>query len=111
MGIYDREYYRREGPNYLEAFQIRGQACKWPIVLNVALYAAQLLTRVPMGHLPGGAVREWHHGPLTDALILDTEKVYQGQVWRLVTYAFLHDPGGYAGSGTFYLHIILNMWF
>ena len=46
MGIYDREYYRREGPSFLEAFHLRGQVCKWLIILNIVAYVIQLFTRV-----------------------------------------------------------------
>ncbi len=109
MGIYDREYYRREGPSFLDSFHLRGQVCKWLIVLNVVIYAVQLLTRVPFG--PPNFVLWWTPGPFTDALILDTQKVLDGQVWRLVTYAFLHDPGVGFAPGYFYLHILFNMWF
>src|SRR5262249_52983541 len=41
---------------------------------------------------------------ITDTFILNTEAVMQGQVWRLLTYAFLHDPGGF-------WHILFNMLF
>jgi membrane associated rhomboid family serine protease len=37
-------------------------------------------------------------------LILVPEKVMSGEVWRLLTYAFLHDTGSI-------WHIVLNMWF
>ena len=29
MGIYDREYYRRDGPSFLGSFSDRGKVCKW----------------------------------------------------------------------------------
>jgi membrane associated rhomboid family serine protease len=44
-------------------------------------------------------------GWLTDWLILDTDKVLAGQVWRLLTYAFLHAPEYFS------LHLIFNMLF
>jgi membrane associated rhomboid family serine protease len=109
MGIYDREYYRREGPSFLDSFQLRGQVCKWLIVLNVLVYGIQLFTRTAVG--PPGFVLYWLPGPFTDALLLNTDAVFQGQVWRLLTYAFLHDPGVGFAPGHFYLHIIFNMWF
>src|SRR6516162_1510807 len=40
MGIYDREYYRRDGPSLLS----RGQACKWLIIINVVVFIMQMLT-------------------------------------------------------------------
>ncbi len=112
MGIYDREYYRRDGPNFLGAFHLRGQVCKWLIIVNIAIFVVQLLTRV-------GGVRDWDGnfvswlpGPFTDALLLDVQKVFEGQVWRLLTYAFLHDPGtGFPPPSGWYWHIVFNMWF
>jgi membrane associated rhomboid family serine protease len=93
MGIYDREYYRREGPSFLD----RGQVCKWLIGVNVACFVIQVLTR-PRGFGPMGM------GPFTDWLVLDVEQVLHGQIWRLLTYAFLHDPGNI-------WHIVFNMLF
>jgi membrane associated rhomboid family serine protease len=90
MGIYDREYYRRDGPGFLGAFTERGQVCKYLIGINVVLFILQFLTA--------------NSGLVTDALILDPAKVLDGQVWRLLTYAFLHSPGEL-------LHILFNMLF
>jgi membrane associated rhomboid family serine protease len=92
MGIYDREYYRRSGPSFLGAFAGRGTVCKWLIGANVAFFVAQLLTN------------DGVHQPFTDALQLDVGKVLHGEVWRLLTYAFLHDPGDF-------FHILFNMLF
>ena len=44
MGIYDREYYRREGPSYLGSFMERGKVCKWLIIINVVCYGLQLFS-------------------------------------------------------------------
>src|SRR5262249_44097588 len=107
MGIYDREYYRKEGPSFLDSFATKGQVCKWLVIVNVVVWLLQLLTRqrplingvtVPFG---------WTDGPLTEALVLDAAKVFDGQIWRLLTYAFLHDPGTLFSPQGFYLHIIL----
>jgi membrane associated rhomboid family serine protease len=102
MGIYDRDYYRREGPSYLGSFLERGLVCKWLIGINIVLFVLQMLTRVADAH---GHVGD---GFITDALILNVDKVIHGQAWRLLTHAFLHsvsDP----------YHIIFNMlalwWF
>jgi len=97
MGIYDREYYRREGPSFLEAFGGRGSACKWLILLNVGLFILQFVTggRDPFGRVDGG---------VTGAFRLDTGLVLEGQIWRLFTYAFLHDPASF-------WHIFFNMLF
>jgi membrane associated rhomboid family serine protease len=89
MGIYDREYYRREGGGFLGGFADRGQVCKWLILANIAVFVLQLMTR----------------DVVTSALILDVDAVAHGQVWRLLTYAFLHEPYGFPW------HILINMLF
>jgi membrane associated rhomboid family serine protease len=99
MGIYDREYYRRDGPSLLAYFSDRGAVCKWLILINVVVFVLQLLTRnlgVPDGRAGLGA--------FTEAFYLQPDKVLHGQVWRLVTYAFLHDPYSL-------FHIVFNMLF
>ena len=89
MGINDRDYVRREGPSFLGSFADRGTICKWLIGINVALFVCQLLT----------------NGTLTRVLDLNVEAVvFHGEIWRLLTYAFLHDPGDL-------LHILFNMLF
>ena len=94
MGIYDREYYRKEGPSYLDALIPSGQVCKWLIGINILVFIAQLMTKE----------RGLQLGPVGDWFELDTLKVTQGQVWRLVTYAFLHSPETW-------MHIFFNMLF
>jgi len=43
MGIYDRDYYRKDGPSFLGSFTGRGTACKWLIAINVILFVVQLI--------------------------------------------------------------------
>ena len=88
MGIYDREYYRRDSPSFLQLFTGAGQVCKWLILINVIVFVAQLL-------LPG---------EFEEVLWLRAPDVLHGQVWRLLTYAFLHYRGNV-------LHILFNMLF
>ncbi len=90
MGIYDREYYRKEGPSYVEMLVPSGLVCKWLIVANVIVF---LITELARGEA-GAAVFEWG--------VLYMPYVAQGEVWRLLSYAFLH-----AGLG----HILWNMLF
>jgi membrane associated rhomboid family serine protease len=92
MGIYDRDYYRREAPSFLGSFAGQGQVCKWLILINAAIFILQLMTRA-----------RGDTGPLTEALVLDPSKVAHGEVWRLLTYAFLHSDHWW--------HIVFNMLF
>jgi membrane associated rhomboid family serine protease len=108
MGIYDRDYYRREGHSIFGSFSDRGVICKWLIVINIVVFVLQLLTR-PRAIDPNDAIMgQEHFGFVTDLLILDVPRVLHGEVWRLLTYAFLHDPD-------WVWHIVLNMlclwWF
>jgi membrane associated rhomboid family serine protease len=96
MGIYDRDYTRREGPSFLGSFVERGQVCRWLIGINVAVFVAQILT------LPGTGLDGL--GWFTETFDLKADRVLQGQVWRLLTYGFLHDPW------TIW-HIVFNMLF
>jgi membrane associated rhomboid family serine protease len=98
MGFYDRDYYRRERSSSWLGFNGRGEVCKWLILINVVIFMVQSLTMTP------GADGREAFGPVTNALILDVNSVLHGQVWRLLTYAFLHEPG------TLW-HIFLNMLF
>jgi membrane associated rhomboid family serine protease len=100
MGIYDRDYYRREGPTLFGSFADRGTVCKWLIGVNAAVFVLQMLT-VQTVVTPLGLDQR---SPVTDALLLDVEKVMHGQVWRLLTYAFLHDTNSI-------MHILFNMLF
>src|SRR2546425_1054202 len=108
MGIYDREYYRREGPSILGSFSDRGQACKWLIGINVICFIIQLVTqqRPEMGLDPRGFLVRGHPtpGPFTEALVLNVDAVLHGQLWRLLTYAFLHET-------SIWQHIVFNMLF
>jgi membrane associated rhomboid family serine protease len=98
MGIYDREYYRREGPSIFASFTERGKVCKWIILANIIFFVLQLLTRPHAEALIRSA------GWVTDTFWLDTDKVLHGQVWRLLSYAFLHDTNSL-------MHILFNMLF
>jgi rhomboid family protein len=97
MGIYDRDYYRREGPSFLGSIAERGKVCKWLIVINAVVFVLQLLTldRNEAGIVMGD-------GELTRWLQLDSDRVLHGEVWRLLTHAFLHDYRSW-------VHIIVNM--
>ncbi len=95
MGIYDREYYRREGPSFLGSIAESGRVWFWLIIINVVCFVVQIATK---SHEP--TLQE----PFTDALLLNVNKIMHGEVWRLLTYAFLHDPNSI-------WHIVFNMLF
>jgi len=97
MGIYDRDYVRREGSSFLGSFVERGRVCRWLVGINIVAFIAQVLT-LQSGNAPNSL------GWFTDAFDLTVDRVMHGQVWRLLTYAFLHDTGHI-------LHILFNMLF
>ncbi|HEV3237282.1 MAG TPA: rhomboid family intramembrane serine protease [Gemmataceae bacterium] len=96
MGIYDRDYYRREGPSFLESFSGQGRVCKYLIIANVIFLVLQIIS--PPGPNPNSL------GVFTDLFELKVDKVLSGQVWRLLSYAFLHHYGVWT-------HIVFNMLF
>jgi membrane associated rhomboid family serine protease len=111
MGIYDREYYRREGPSFLGSLVEQGLVCKWLIGINVACFVIQVMTRTQMtmpNPMGGPDIRlPFFREPFTDALALNVDKVMHGEVWRLLTYAFLHSTSNI-------WHILFNLltlWF
>lgn len=107
MGISSRDYFRdedRTGGGRIEWLSDT-PTVRWIIFLTVAVFVAQLLfvTRI---EVPGTGFR------ISTSLVeewgaMDTPAVLSGQVWRLLTYAFLHDRGSL-------WHIAMNMlifWF
>ncbi len=94
MGFYDRDYLRRDRPSFLATMGGGAVVCKWLIAVNIALFVLQLLTQQGRGE----------GFDLTRAFWLDTSAVKSGEVWRLLTYAFVHDPNGL-------LHIAFNLYF
>ena len=53
MTIYDREYYRKEGPSFLGSFARHGQVCKWIILINVAVFVFGVELHEAMRITPG----------------------------------------------------------
>ena len=94
MGIYDRDYYRREGPSYLGSFMERGKVCKWLILINVVCFVLQQFS------LDFQTTEQVQ--PFTEFMQLDAQAVLNGQVWRLLTHAFMHAS---------VMHILFNMLF
>jgi membrane associated rhomboid family serine protease len=127
MGIYDRDYYRNEGPSFLGSITSTSSVCKWLIIINVAVFIIQMLDFRGVFGPRGGFTRAFDL--TTGAAVrlapeqlrgLDPDEarevlrahdaeatrpgVLQGQVWRLLTYAFLHSPLAF-------FHIFWNMLF
>lgn len=94
MGLYDRDYYRNESRSFSHWLQ-PNRVCQWLIAINIACFFIQLATRTnPMMGI---------EGPFTQWLSLRPDRVLRGEVWRLVTSAFLHDQA--------WTHIVFNMLF
>jgi membrane associated rhomboid family serine protease len=107
MGIYDRDYYRHEGPSYIGSFMERGKVCKWLVIINVVCFVLQIFSPElsPAVQDESGEAQfapQQQKQILTEIFDLDAKAVSEGQVWRLLTYAFLH--GGF-------MHILFNRLF
>jgi membrane associated rhomboid family serine protease len=85
MGIYDRDYYR-DGSGGFNPFDHRMHTCIALVCLYVGVFVVQIGTRE---HTRNG---EFLPGPVTQALELKASKVTEGEVWRVATYAFAHNP-------------------
>lgn len=91
MGLDNREYLKHEGGGSSSGYSFGGSTqsiCKLLIMINVAVFFLQMFG--------GGFVEKW--------FAMDTNAVLSGQIWRLLTYGFLHDVQGL-------FHILFNMLF
>jgi membrane associated rhomboid family serine protease len=85
MGIYDRDYYR-EDSRWSNPFA-RSQGTLFLCLLYFFMFIAQVASteQGPLGQAPQTA-------GLTAALQLDVDRtINKGEVWRVVTYALVHD--------------------
>jgi len=98
MGIYDRDYYR-EDSRWHNPFA-RSQATLFLTLLYCFLFIAQIASADPQ-RAPRGP---FGHDPITDALELSVPRVLDGEVWRVATYALVHQPG-------FIFHILFTCVF
>jgi membrane associated rhomboid family serine protease len=100
MGITSRDYYREEhrggGPGWMSDTP----TCRWIVVVTVVTYILQIVITEPNRGLRDSLIDHW--------FALDPDAVLSGQVWRLLTYAFLHDRYSL-------WHLLMNMlvlwWF
>ncbi len=93
MGIQNREYVREGYGQQPPGWMVEAPATRALIIITVAAFLGQWL-------LPGrGSL-----SPLEEWGVMYPPYVLQGQVWRLLTYAFLHSRDSV-------FHIIFNMLF
>jgi membrane associated rhomboid family serine protease len=81
---------------------ISGAIVTWILVaINLIAYLAEIVYPkvIDYGQMVGG--------PAADLLLGQRVGVASGQVYRLITSAFLHEP---LGNGLGFLHIAFNMW-
>ncbi len=79
MGFYDREYARDQRPVAWQLSQL--ELSKTLVIVHAGVYLVQLVT----------AGRE-RLGAVTEFFMLDIADLHQGEVWRLLTALFIHDP-------------------
>jgi membrane associated rhomboid family serine protease len=79
MGFYDREYARDQRAFAWELSQLG--LSKTLVIVHAGVYLVQLVTADRAGA-----------GAVTEFLMLDIADLRQGQVWRLLTAMFIHDP-------------------
>jgi membrane associated rhomboid family serine protease len=100
MGLYDRDYTQadyqsgehhfRYAPQMRMSFPKLTPVVKWLLIINIGVFLLSVIIR-PLGDF----IYSWFE--------LDASSLGRMlQLWRLVTYQFLHDPNRY-------LHIFLNM--
>lgn len=128
MGIESREYYRDDRPSGPASWMSETPSCRRILIATIAVFLLQIfVTRtVTIRDL------DWRGSQIPDALVeemsregipgfasakvsvaeewlkLDTDKVMHGQVWRLVSCAFLHDRFGLWHIA---FNMILLVWF
>jgi membrane associated rhomboid family serine protease len=101
MGIYDRDYYRRPAPRGGFAAFSMWSVTTWLILINVAVFLLDMMLRryeVPpelQGHIHELPREILYYLPTTQPLhdwgfFSMTKAVYQLQLWRFLTFQFLH---------------------
>ncbi|MBT5019507.1 MAG: rhomboid family intramembrane serine protease [Planctomicrobium sp.] len=129
MGLDNRDYMRDESATYSHHRGGGGSAMenivKTLIIVNVIVFLMQVFIKVPISlsdfsdfYVTDGFTDEeiaqgyeelrssgrLREIPLVNKwFMLDSEKVFQGQIWRLTTYDFLHSTDSI-------FHLLFNMW-
>lgn len=103
MGFQDRDYVRSDSSSgWFGGTSGGADVIVKLIIVNVAIYFAQIVWTQSSGN-PLFPFRE---SVVTSWFEMDTSKVlFQGQVWRVFTYMFLHSPEPNA-----HWHLIFNMF-
>lgn len=93
MGIYSRDYLREDN--------VRGgggsgawrdfDAIKWIIIVNVAVFILQVVWQHDVTRELAGEVFTIREPMINSWLVLDRSAIFGGQIWRLLTYEFLHN--------------------
>jgi len=112
MGIYDRDYYRNQPRSGFGTFGM-WTITTWVIVINVAVFFVDGAAKRRAMMTRGRDYEQWvdedreinwnlGQGPLEKAGYFSVEKaVYRGQIWRLMTFQFLHASPA---------HLLFNMF-
>lgn len=89
MGIYSRDYLRDDehGGGAPRDFD----AIKWIIIVNVAVFVLQVVWQHDVTLEFGGIATSVREPVINGWLALDASAIFGGQVWRLLTYEFLHN--------------------
>ena len=99
MSWQEREYYTNPsyGPSagrgglgsWVGGLPPAGTAVKWIALANVFMF---ILCKITGGH----------GSPIYQALSMRTDLIFEGQIWRIFTFTYLHDQSGL-------MHILFNM--
>src|SRR5205823_2343398 len=86
IGIYDRDYCPESTRRWWTNWGDR-QVTLWLVGIMVGVFVIQVVTRAQAGGADRGGLTEWADYSLPAIL--------EGQVWRLFTWQFLHEPFGF----------------
>jgi membrane associated rhomboid family serine protease len=80
MGIHDRDYYREDSGGFSLG---KWSATNWLVLATCAVFVLQMLTQ----DFTNG---RRHESPIEKFGVYSTERILQGEAWRLLTCVFLH---------------------